>query len=590
MITENFVKFLKYFGKGKESAIVKYVFLSLVAGGFEFLGVALVYPFILLLLKPGDVSFFKFSPHLPSYVYGVTAVLLFLIKDIYMIWQIKIQTKFVQNWNFELKTLFMEYFLYSDYKTSSQTSASDKLYIMNFLIQNSLSNFILRIMNLFVNAVIVAAILVLLFWKFTLAAIVAAAFSILAVAVQHSYFKNKLKFLSSKINEQTRIFQQKLQEIVYNIKQVKISCLEDKFTDDFKENQKELNNLYLESGFISGIPPYITESLIILTLILLLGVISFANKNNSEILVAYYAVIVAAIFRIAPALNRIQSSMTGINLSRQHVKQLLGYYEKFNLGNLVYDTYRDTISFKNNIRIENITFAYKENPVIKNLSAEIKKGEFIGIVGISGAGKSTLADILMGLYPLKEGKIYLDNEELSDVASLRRLIGYVPQKTVLLGKNFLENICWGAKESNEEKAKDALQKAQMYDFIINNYKDGLLASPVVNGEGLSLGQMQRLSIARAIYKNPQLLILDEATSSLDVQTENEITETLNTLKGKLTIIAIAHRLSTLKSCDRLLFMSDGKITDTGTFAELYDRNPDFAKLVDLSELNIEKEN
>ena len=590
MITENFIKFLKYYGKGKTKSVIKYVFLCFIAGGFEFLGVALVYPFILILLKP-DASFIQKIPFECSpYLIGLIAISLFLIKDIFMIWQIKVQTKFVQDWIFELKSLFMEYFLYSDYKTSSDTSASDKLYIINFLITNSLSNFVLRIMTLFVNAVIVAAILGLLFWKFTLSAIIATIFSVSAVTFQHLYFKNKSKLLSVKIAEQTRIFQQKLQEIVYNIKQVKISCLEKNFLNDFQKNQNELNSLSLESGFISGIPPYVIETLIILTLILLLGIMSSLNRNHSEVLVASYAVMVAAIFRIAPALNRIQASLNGINLSRQYVKKLLDYYEKFHLEKLIPDTYRNNIKFENSIRMENIIFAYKENPVIKNLTAEIKKGEFIGIVGLSGAGKSTLADILMGLYPIQDGKIYLDNEELKDLASFRQLIGYVPQKTVLLGKTFIENIYWGAKEYNEENVKDALQKAQIYDFIIENYKEGLNASPVVNGEGLSQGQMQRLSIARALYKKPQLLILDEATSSLDVQTENEITQTLNALKGTLTIIAIAHRLSTLKSCDRLLYMADGQIKDTGTFSELYDRNPDFAKLVDLSELNIEKEN
>ena len=590
MITENLIKFLKYFGKGKEPAIIKYIFLSFITGGFEFLGVALVYPFILLLLKPDALNTYNISINFSPYHFGLIAILLFLIKDVFMIWQIKIQTKFVQKWNLELKTLFMEYFLYSDYKTSSTVSASDKLYIINFLIPEALSNFVLRIMNLFVNVVIVTAVLSLLFWKFTIAASIATFFSVFALVLQHSYFKNILKILSSKLAEQTRIFQQKLQEIIYNIKQVKISCLEDKFMDDFKENQIKLNNLSLESGFISGIPPYIIETLIILTLVIVLGIMSIMNKSNSEVLVASYAVMAAAIFRIAPALNRIQASTNGINISRQYVKKLIHYYEKFDIANMVFDTYRDNINFENNIKLENITFAYKEKPVIKNLSAEIKKGEFLGIVGLSGAGKSTLADILMGLYPIKDGKIYLDDNEVTDVSSLRQLIGYVPQKTVLLGKTFIENVSWGARECNEEKVKEALQKAQIYDFIIDNYKEGLKAAPVINGEGLSIGQMQRLSIARALYKNPQLLILDEATSSLDVKTENEITKTLNTLKGKLTIIAIAHRLSTLKSCDRLLYMTDGKIEDSGTFQELYNRNPEFAKLIDLSELNISKEN
>lgn len=589
MFIENFTKFLGYYGRGKNKSVLKYIILSFIAGGFEFLGVALVYPFILLLLNPQASYFGKLNLHFSPYYWGVIAVLLFLIKDVFMIWQIKVQTKFVQDWTLEIRNFYMGFFLYNSYKNTASIKNNDKIYVINFLIPNVLQNFILRIMNLFVNIIIVFAILGLLFWKFTLAAIVASIFSVITIAFQHIYFKNKMNYLSFKTAEKTKVLQEKLQEIVYNLKQVKISCLEDKFMNDFSSKQEELNNYTLESGFISGIPPYIIEFLIIVTLVLLLGIVSVFNKNNSEVLIASYAVMVAAIFRIAPALNRIQTSINGINLSRQYVKELNDYYEKFALNNLSFDKYDENLKFENLIRLENITFSYKNRPVIKNLSMEIKKGEFIGLVGLSGVGKTTLADIIMGLLPIDNGSIYIDDKKIENVPSLRKFIGYVPQKTVMLGKTFAENISWGADVCDMEKVKEVLCMTGMYDFIMNTYNDGLNAQPLINEDGLSQGQMQRLSISRALYKNPKLLILDEATSSLDVKNESEISSALQNLKGKLTIIAIAHRLSTLKTCDKLFFMSDGNIQDFGTFAELYARNKDFANLVDLSEINIDKE-
>lgn len=245
------------------------------------------------------------------------------------------------------------------------------------------------------------------------------------------------------------------------------------------------------------------------------------------------------------------------------------------------------MDFKNKISLKNINFSYNENKqILKNLSLEINKGDFIGIIGLSGAGKSTLADVIMGLLPPNSGEIMVDNITLNNknYSKFRRMIGYVPQQVNVIDKSFKENVAWGCKNINEEGVIKALKAAQIYD-VIQEYPESINANAIVGSNGLSQGQKQRLAIARALYRDAEILIFDEATSALDVQVENEITEMLKKLSSSKTIIAIAHRLSTLKACNKLIYLKDGKIVDIGTFSELSSRHEDFYNLVKLSSIN-----
>ena len=172
----------------------------------------------------------------------------------------------------------------------------------------------------------------------------------------------------------------------------------------------------------------------------------------------------------------------------------------------------------------------------------------------------------------------------SNFAQFRQIIGYVPQQINILDKSIKENVAWGCKTIDENGVIKALKSAQLYD-IIKNYPEGINSNIIVGSNGLSQGQKQRLAIARALYRDPEILILDEATSALDVQVEHEITDMLKNLSSSKTIIAIAHRLSTLKACNKLIYMKEGKIVDIGTFTQLSELYPEFENLVKLSSIS-----
>lgn len=596
MFVENFIKFIKYYGRGRKIKLLGFFILSLIAGFWEFLGIALIYPFILLIVKPENVIFTKYYSSFSAFfhvydvlinalILGFIVTLLFVAKNLFMIFSSYLQNKFINNWKLAIGKKFMHYYLFSPYKDLLSTSPSEKIYNLTFLVSQTLDGFVFRIINLVTNVAIVVMILILLFMNFFFAALVTTVFVIFSMSLQNKFFKKKVAEFSQRFLKVSAVNNEKTIENINNLKEIKILSAENYFYNEYLTSQRDFTKILFRNNFYASIPPYIIEILVVLSLFVLAGIISLQNIKNISWMIASYAIVVAAIFRIAPALNRIQSAINSINASRDFVKTMLIEYEKLDLDFVEKKSDFD-IKFNNCIKLKNIYFSYKKEPVIKDLSLEIKKGEFVGIIGLSGTGKSTLADIIMGLLPVDSGEMFVDDIQLNqeNFSSLRKLIGYVPQQINILDGSFKRNVALGEPDADDERIIEVLKQAKIYDFV-SSFDEGINANVIIGSTGLSQGQKQRLAIARALYRNPEILIFDEATSSLDVETEDEITQMLKALKGKKTIIAIAHRLSTLKSCGRLIYLKNGEIVNTGTFKELSKKHADFEKLIKLSSLN-----
>jgi len=239
-------------------------------------------------------------------------------------------------------------------------------------------------------------------------------------------------------------------------------------------------------------------------------------------------------------------------------------------------------SFNNYIEYKNVYFKYEKNPVLKNINLKIEKGKTIAIVGNSGSGKSTLVDMLPRLIEANEGEIIIDNINIKNINinSLRNLMGIVTQESVLFNDTVYNNIAFGHTNSNIDDVINAAKAANAHDFIMamkNNYFTNIGDK----GNKLSGGQKQRICIARAIYKNPPILILDEATSSLDTESEKLVQDALNKLMKNRTSIVIAHRLSTVKNADEIIVINEGEIVERGKHNELLSFNGVYKKLYDL---------
>ena len=565
--------FFEYF-KDNKSAFLSYSSLSFVVGILELFGVALTYPFILKLLADNKSEEWYNSPVLIGFV----IIILFLVKNLVMIKYAALQSKITKAVEAEVNLKFVNYFLASDYSNTSKISLAEKENILGYLIPNVINNYVLRILNLNVNFFIFTIISLFLLVKFPIATIITTIFALLLITVQYKIFKPKLKLVSDKLSQASSRLRQRCNEVILNIKGVKISKNEKFFFDNYKNAIENLFKNEQQMLFYNIIPPYITEPFIIILLFTLLIIIAMQNFSQPDKLVASFALIVSAIFRLSPTISRILVNLNGINSALPLVDEFLVFCKKFGIDNIRPISKHEFQMFEHSIELRNINFSYEpDKPVLRNINLVINKGEFIGVAGLSGAGKTTLADIIAGLLKPQSGAILIDG----NIQTNPLKIGYIPQEFNMINGSIKDNVIFGSVEQDDNRVVEALKKAKLYDFISKNYTEGIYANPFVDSTGLSKGQKQRLAIARALYSEPDILIMDEATSSLDLKTEDELCSVLCSLKGKMTIIAIAHRLSTIKNSDKVVFIKNAEITDIAAFDDLIKQNSDFRTLVKL---------
>ena len=242
----------------------------------------------------------------------------------------------------------------------------------------------------------------------------------------------------------------------------------------------------------------------------------------------------------------------------------------------------ERIDFNSSIRYNNVQFRYRENWVIRDVSLEIPQGKTVALVGQSGSGKSTMADLLPRFYDVQEGSITIDGINIRNVKlhNLRQLMGIVNQEAILFNDTFFNNIAFGVKNATQEEVEEAARIANAHEFIMDS-ENGYETNIGDRGSKLSGGQRQRISIARAILKNPSILILDEATSALDTESEKLVQDALERLMKNRTTLVIAHRLSTIKNADLICVMNEGQIVEQGTHSELMQRNGYYTKLCEM---------
>jgi ATP-binding cassette subfamily B protein len=284
--------------------------------------------------------------------------------------------------------------------------------------------------------------------------------------------------------------------------------------------------------------------------------------------VATVSIFLVVSIRIIPSVNRIITSLQNIKYFDASLDSLLTDLEPTNLKLVAINKINESnnkIDFQKEIRFNNVFFNYSklDKPVLENASLTIKKNEFVGIIGETGTGKSTLVDLLIGLLSPSKGTITVDGKNINNnLESWKEKLGYVQQNTYLLDESIKNNVAFGYKENQFDIAKieNSIEKAQLIKFV-NNLKNGLDSYVGEHGVKISGGEKQRIAIARALYNDPDILILDEATSSLDLDTEAKILETLVKFKKNKTMIFITHRTSSLGYCDRVFKIENNEIKE-----------------------------
>ena len=358
----------------------------------------------------------------------------------------------------------------------------------------------------------------------------------------------------------------------------------------FETNRSLLAESLAELSFMPSLSKYIVEASVLFSA-LVISAIQFSLQDASKA-VATLAIFLAAGSRIAPAALRLQQGLISIKGNLESSSLTLDLITESRdwelLPDIDYEFDKKYRGFIPEIQIRDLDFSYpgRDEAVLSGVNLDVSPGEFLAVVGKSGAGKSTLVDALLGLVDPLHGSVLISKRDPKNcLMTWPGAIAYVPQETHLLNGSLRSNICLGFKEGefSDSEILEALQVAQLQDFLIG-LNSGLETAVGEYGVGLSGGQRQRLGIARALLTKPKLIILDEATSSLDAQTESEINQAIYKLKGSVTVVIIAHRLSTAMNADKVAYLSNGKIETLGSFEEVRRQIPDFdaqAKLMGL---------
>ena len=366
------------------------------------------------------------------------------------------------------------------------------------------------------------------------------------------------------------------------IKEIKLSGIEKVYSNKFSSAANDFSTANSNVQIVSILPKYLLEALSFGFLILFILYNLSLGNNLTEVL-PILSMFAFAALRLIPAFQQIFSSLNKINYSTKGLDDIL-YRLNENKNLEISKKTNNSLQIKNKIEINNLNFIYpNSNRVALNkINLSIKSGKKIGIVGSTGSGKTTLVDILLGLLKPTSGEIFVDGSELSKLGlrEWQNSIGYVPQNIFLSDKTIAENIAFGLSldQLNIEQVKKVCKIASLDNFINEELEKNYFTEVGERGIRLSGGQRQRIGIARALYNNPSLLVLDEATSALDNLTEKLIIESIANHSKNITTIIIAHRLNTIKNCDCIYYLENGKIKSYGTYEELILKSEEFKKL------------
>lgn len=384
-------------------------------------------------------------------------------------------------------------------------------------------------------------------------------------------FKPTIKRLSVKNVAANTRANKALFQIVQGVKELYVMDRKELFIEDYDDASDVVRKTSRNYSFISATPDRIVEAICIggMLGIVVLRLISMTDLSSFIPKLAAFAM---AAFKLMPAVGKITSRINMVVYGQvfvqetyDNIKAAVEYeeevaeYNRLHVADGKIDNEDENKHFEDILEVKNVRWKYSAAPteVLTDVSFSVKKGESIALIGPSGAGKTTMSDIILGLYRPKSGGVYMDGIDVYTMPhTWARIVGYVQQSVFIADTNIRDNITFGMKDVTDEEVWDALDRASIGDFV-RTLPDGLNNKVGERGVKFSGGQKQRLAIARALLNKPEILVLDEATSALDNETEKAIMESIEALQGHVTLIIIAHRLTTIKNCDHIFEIKDG---------------------------------
>lgn len=555
------------------------IFLMFVVAMFEACGIGLIYPVITIIGDPEYLAHNQKIAQILSIV-GITTqkqlviasivslIAFYVLKNFLILLQGKIQISFTMNNQEDYTRRLYRYYMFKPYLYHLNTNISIIFRNINAacvtVFTDILTNTLLILTDIITMAVIWGFILIV-DWAMALVVLFVLGPLLLFIL---KYFRGRINYYGE-IQTNCNVSCIKwLTQGFWSVKETKVLQKEEFFTDEFSKAFTDFTESQKQFLFVNRIPKSLIE-LVCIGGILLLIVVKLLFNMDSASIIPSLGVLALAAMRLMPCMNQLTGLYNQIKFRAPFFNEIYDDMmevkkEKERKDTPVIEAPKETVDFTSEIVIKNLSFAYPETPkqIFSNVNFEIHRGDFVGIVGPSGAGKTTFVDLFLGLFNPSAGEILVDGKNIYDnISSWLNNVSYVPQSIYLIDGTIRENIAFGVlpEDIDDARIEKVLKMAELYDFVQTlELKENSLCGD--RGAKLSGGQKQRIGIARALYQNPKILVMDEATSALDNETEKQITETITKLKGEITIIAIAHRLSTLESCDYRIKFENGTAT------------------------------
>lgn len=540
----------------------------------ELLGVSAVMPLINVAMQPETIHEKWYFLWIQKYT-GITdanqmilflavlLIIIYILKNIYVMIMYSLQYRFVFNNQQRLSVRMMKSYMQQDYLFHVSKNVAEfqrnitsdvngfftvALNVLQFLAEFSVSTVLVLFLLIqdWVSTIAVAALLFLFMGIFTI------------------FFRKVLVKIGEESRHANVLVTKWLFQAFSGIKEIKVANKESFFIKNYDKNYKDCARVQRQQSILTYLPKPVMETVCICSLMLAMIIKIAVMKSDIVSFVTTLSVFAVAAFRMLPSFNKITGYISGMMFNKPAIDSVYRDLKEIEqlMGQKAIEQ-EDTVNIALNksIRFNDVSFHYSGSDkwILKDANLEIQKNTSVALIGASGAGKTTAADLILGILEPQEGTVTIDGVDIKKcMHSWHEDIGYIPQVIYLMDDNIRANVAFGIPESEIDDAviEKALQEAQLDQFV-HALPDGLDTMIGDRGVKLSGGQRQRIGIARALYRNPNVLVLDEATSALDSDTEREVMEAIDGLHGTRTLIVIAHRLSTIRKCDKIYEVGNG---------------------------------
>lgn len=568
-------KIFSVFNAREQLKLLGILFLIFIGALLEAMGVSSILPIVALISNDTFLdkyqgareifSYFGLITHKEILASSVLALMAFFaLKSYYMFRLTQMQVRFTaRKQTYYSGALFKLYlskpYLYHVEKNSAELIRNINSNIPNFFAGMLNSAFMVITELLVIVTIYIALMMIDPFIAIIVFGVLGSVIYLLirGVRIQLAFLGRGLQTSSLEVNKS-------LLQGLGSVKETKVMGKEEYFAQIFEKYFKIQTDIQSKYSILGQLPRFTIENVVMIGLLSVVLYKVLVGDSMSDVIPVFSAVAVSA-FRVMPSANRLTGQINGLRYMEPLLDTIytdLIYIKEHVDRQNILQPEPIKLRFREQIKLSNIYFKYPQGnaPILNGVSFEIPQGAFVGIVGASGAGKTTLVDIILGLLEPQHGAVYIDDKNIvENIRGWRDLLAYVPQNIYLVDGTIRENIALGeAKDKISDEAMErVLKMADLQDFV-NELPNKIHTMVGEHGVKLSGGQRQRIGIARALYRNPQVLIVDEATSALDNETEKHIMDTVLKLKGQITIIAIAHRLTTLERCDFKVELESGQ--------------------------------